>query len=334
MLYEAFISESSKARLARKGLVVGKRALAKFKRGKGRHLVKKVTKGKGGSIVKSTGGAIVPSGKGGAIVPYKKGGAIVPKKGGAIVPSRGGTLANRQKGGRLQKGTPGGAWARAKQGAADAAYDAALGRRERQQYAGQIRKDRSVTNKGISSLAKDPPKVASGSKFGKGVAMGSGVQGTLGGISQLARQGSNIAAGSLGAAGRDFASKQTRKFKIGKAKAVKGLRDRQIARHNRRNPNQQVQYNDPGLGMRKPGRKIYKDVAKKPLTLGQKARRDAALKRKLQQQREEFSCWREDFVWEADKKYPSGEKEKIIDVMKGKNTIEINPEIETDKYRR
>ena len=44
MLYEAFISESSKARLARKGLVVGKRALAKFKRGKGRHLVKKVTK--------------------------------------------------------------------------------------------------------------------------------------------------------------------------------------------------------------------------------------------------------------------------------------------------
>ena len=331
MLYEAFISEaSSKSRLARKGLVVGKRALAKFKRGKGRHLVKKVTKGKGGSIVKSKGGAIVPSGKGGAIVPYNKGGSIVPKKGGAIVPSKGGAL-NRPKGGALAKRPPGGAWARAKQGAADAAYDAALGRRERQQYAGQIRRDRAVTKKGISSLAKDPPKVASGSKFGKGVAMGSGVQGTLGGISQLARQGADIAAGSLGAAGRDFASKQTRKFKIGKAKAVKGLRDRQIARHNRRNPNQKVQYNDPGLGMRKPGRKIYKD---KELTLGQKARRDAALKRKLQQAREEFSCWREDFVWEADKKYPSGEKEKIIDVMKGKNTIEINPEIETDKYRR
>ena len=330
MLYEAFISEaSSKSRLARKGLVVGKRALAKFKRGKGRHLVKKVTKGKGGSIVKSKGGAIVPSGKGGAIVPYNKGGSIVPKKGGAIVPSKGGAL-NRPKGGALAKRPPGGAWARAKQGAADAAWDH-FSSNQRRDYAKGIRKDRAITKRGISSLAKDPPKVASGSKFGKGVAMGSGVQGTLGGISQLARQGADIAAGSLGAAGRDFASKQGRQFKIKKAKAVKGLRDRQIARHNRRNPNQKVQYNDPGLGMRKPGRKIYKD---KELTLGQKARRDAALKRKLQQAREEFSCWREDFVWEADKKYPSGEKEKIIDVMKGKNTIEINPEIETDKYRR
>ena len=77
-----------------------------------------------------------------------------------------------------------------------------------------------------------------------------------------------------------------------------------------------------------------KKKKKGKLTLGQKARRDAALKRKLQKVREEFSCWREDFVWEADKKYPSGEKEKIIDVMKGKNSIEINPEIETDKYRR
>ena len=68
MLYEAFISESKYSRLIRKGSVLGKKAVHKFKRGKGRKLAQKLGRGKGGSLVKSKGGAIVPSGKGGAIV--------------------------------------------------------------------------------------------------------------------------------------------------------------------------------------------------------------------------------------------------------------------------
>ena len=56
--------------------------------------------------------------------------------------------------------------------------------------------------------------------------------------------------------------------------------------------------------------------------------------KQLELKLEEFSHWREDFVWEADKKYPSGEKEKIIDVMKGKNSIEVNPDEPDDKYSR
>ena len=47
---------------------------------------------------------------------------------------------------------------------------------------------------------------------------------------------------------------------------------------------------------------------------------------------EQFSDWREEFLWEVDKKYP--EKVKEIKPMTGKNTITINPEDETSKYKR
>ena len=42
--------------------------------------------------------------------------------------------------------------------------------------------------------------------------------------------------------------------------------------------------------------------------------------------------WREEFIWETDKKYP--DKIKEIKPMTGKNTITINPEDETSKYKR
>ena len=47
---------------------------------------------------------------------------------------------------------------------------------------------------------------------------------------------------------------------------------------------------------------------------------------------EEFSHWREEFLWEVDKKYP--DKVKEIKPMSGKNTFIINPEDETSKYKR
>ena len=47
---------------------------------------------------------------------------------------------------------------------------------------------------------------------------------------------------------------------------------------------------------------------------------------------ESFSHWREEFLWEVDKKYP--EKVKEIKPMSGKNTITINPEDESSKYKR
>ena len=60
-------------------------------------------------------------------------------------------------------------------------------------------------------------------------------------------------------------------------------------------------------------------------------KRQAALK-KIETSNEEFSCWREEFIWETDKKYP--DKVKEIKPMTGKNTITINPEDETSKYKR
>ena len=47
---------------------------------------------------------------------------------------------------------------------------------------------------------------------------------------------------------------------------------------------------------------------------------------------ESYSHWREEFIWETDKKYP--EKIKEIKPMSGKNNITINPEDETSKYKR
>ena len=47
---------------------------------------------------------------------------------------------------------------------------------------------------------------------------------------------------------------------------------------------------------------------------------------------EQFSDWREEFLWEVDKKYP--EKIKEIKPMTGKNTITVNPEDKGAKYKR
>ena len=57
--------------------------------------------------------------------------------------------------------------------------------------------------------------------------------------------------------------------------------------------------------------------------------REAAIRRA---QNEQFSHWREEFLWEVDKKYP--DKVKEIKPMSGKNTIIINPEDESSKYKR
>ena len=53
---------------------------------------------------------------------------------------------------------------------------------------------------------------------------------------------------------------------------------------------------------------------------------------KLKQKNESYSDWREEFLWEIDKKYP--DKVKEIKPMSGKNTIIINPEDESAKYKR
>ena len=47
---------------------------------------------------------------------------------------------------------------------------------------------------------------------------------------------------------------------------------------------------------------------------------------------EQLSDWREEFLWEVDKKYP--EKAKEIKPMTGKNSITINPEDKSAKYKR
>ena len=65
--------------------------------------------------------------------------------------------------------------------------------------------------------------------------------------------------------------------------------------------------------------------------------KQALLKKKrftsvVSQNDESYSHWREEFIWETDKKYP--DKIKEIKPMSGKNTITINPEDETSKYKR
>ena len=67
-----------------------------------------------------------------------------------------------------------------------------------------------------------------------------------------------------------------------------------------------------------------------------KAKQDLIKKKRLtsvvSQNNESYSHWREEFIWETDKKYP--DKIKEIKPMSGKNTITINPEDETSKYKR
>jgi len=72
------------------------------------------------------------------------------------------------------------------------------------------------------------------------------------------------------------------------------------------------------------------------MTLGKRARKNPELKRRLIASRnEEYSDWKNEFLLEhglilevgTDEKV---KKEKVIDVMKGKNSIEMNPEITED----
>jgi len=67
------------------------------------------------------------------------------------------------------------------------------------------------------------------------------------------------------------------------------------------------------------------------MSLGQRARRNPALKSALIKTRmENYSDWREEFLFEVENKANKVEKEKIIDVMKGKNNIEMNPTVTED----
>jgi len=62
------------------------------------------------------------------------------------------------------------------------------------------------------------------------------------------------------------------------------------------------------------------------MTLGQRARRNPALKSALMKNRmEEYSNWREEFIFEVDDQTVQNQKQKVIDVSKKKNKIEINP---------
>ena len=62
------------------------------------------------------------------------------------------------------------------------------------------------------------------------------------------------------------------------------------------------------------------------MTLGQRARRNPALKSALMKNRmEEVSNWREEFIFEVDDQTVQNQKQKVIDVSKKKNKIEINP---------
>jgi hypothetical protein len=67
------------------------------------------------------------------------------------------------------------------------------------------------------------------------------------------------------------------------------------------------------------------------MSLGQRARRNPALKSALIKTRmENYSDWREEFLFEVEGKTNKVEKEKIIDVMNGKNKIVMNPTVTED----
>jgi hypothetical protein len=75
------------------------------------------------------------------------------------------------------------------------------------------------------------------------------------------------------------------------------------------------------------------NVTSRPESLGQKARRNQGLKSQLIKTRvEEYSCWREDFLYELKDirqktKSKVTDKDPIIDIMKGKNKITIGPNV-------
>jgi hypothetical protein len=61
-------------------------------------------------------------------------------------------------------------------------------------------------------------------------------------------------------------------------------------------------------------------------TLGQRARQNPALKSELMKTRmEEYSNWREEFLFEVEESPKKTEKKKVIDIMKGRNKVTINP---------
>jgi len=70
-------------------------------------------------------------------------------------------------------------------------------------------------------------------------------------------------------------------------------------------------------------------------SLGQQARENPELKKKMISQRnqtEEYSNWKEEFIIEVDDKTDNKkEKKKIIDVMRGKNKVELNPNMKEEK---
>jgi hypothetical protein len=72
-------------------------------------------------------------------------------------------------------------------------------------------------------------------------------------------------------------------------------------------------------------------------SLGQQARENPELKKKMISQRnqtEEYSNWREEFIFEVEDKTDKPnkkKKEKIIDVMSGQNKVEINPNMKEEK---
>jgi hypothetical protein len=74
-----------------------------------------------------------------------------------------------------------------------------------------------------------------------------------------------------------------------------------------------------------------------PETAGQRARRDIKFRRNLISQRstpmEEFSCWREEFLYElGDLRKKVRDKNKLIDIMsRGRNSVTIGPNV-TEKY--
>ncbi len=82
----------------------------------------------------------------------------------------------------------------------------------------------------------------------------------------------------------------------------------------------------PNQGRMRTYREIQDDKAKQALL---KKKRMTPV---ISQNNESYSHWREEFIWETDKKYP--DKIKEIKPMSGKNTITINPEDETSKYKR
>ena len=67
------------------------------------------------------------------------------------------------------------------------------------------------------------------------------------------------------------------------------------------------------------------------MRLGQRARRNPALKSALIKSRmEEYSNWKEEFIFEVDDKMNKVEKKKVINIMKGTNKIELNPDVMED----